>query len=173
MDDFTSRIEELNSKIPNRIAASGSQHNLALPMENGNGSLLSLSSSASQLIRESPLMEEVRFCFSSILNLILELLHPNRINRASDAYRRFFNIYFYHLEQVVLVARGQRQMMHQMDTLSNLIREYVGERSRIERLDSNRTNSTTQNLEVVAAALPVVLALAIGCLGVFAYSRLK
>lgn len=64
-------------------------------------------------------------------------------------------------------------MMHQMDTLSNLIREYVGERSRIERLDSNRTNSTTQNLEVVAAALPVVLALAIGCLGVFAYSRLK
>lgn len=61
MDDFTSRIEELNSKIPNRIAASGSQHNLALPMENGNGSLLSLSSSASQLIRESPLMEEVSF----------------------------------------------------------------------------------------------------------------
>lgn len=61
MDDFTSRIEELNSKIPNRIAASGSQHNLALPMENGNGSLLSLSSSQSQLVRESPLMEEVRF----------------------------------------------------------------------------------------------------------------
>ncbi|EOA33530.1 hypothetical protein CARUB_v10019939mg [Capsella rubella] len=58
MDEFTSRIEELNSKIPNRIAASGSQHNLALPIENGNGSVLSLSSSASQLVRESPLMEE-------------------------------------------------------------------------------------------------------------------
>ncbi|KAL0731751.1 hypothetical protein Bca4012_027845 [Brassica carinata] len=130
MDDFTSRIEELNSKIPNRIAASGSQHNLALPMENGNGSLLSLSSSASQLVRESPLMEEV-----------------------------------------VLVARGQRQIMHQMDTLSNLIREYVGERSRIERLDSNRTNSAIQNLET--STIPVLLALAIGCLGVFAYSRLK
>ncbi|CAG7893495.1 unnamed protein product [Brassica rapa] len=130
MDDFTSRIEELNSKIPNRIAASGSQHNLALPMENGNGSLLSLSSSQSQLVRESPLMEEV-----------------------------------------ILVARGQRQIMHQMDTLSNLLREYVGERSRIERLDSNRTNSTTQNLE--ASTLPVLLALVVGCLGVFAYSRLK
>lgn len=131
MDDFTSRIEELNSKIPNRIAASGSQHNLALPMENGNGSLLSLSSSASQLVRESPLMEEV-----------------------------------------VLLARGQRQIMHQMDTLSNLIREYVGERSRIERLDSNRTNSATQNFEP-SSTIPVLLALAIGCLGVFAYSRLK
>lgn len=73
--------------------------------------------------------------------------------------------------QVILVARGQRQIMHQMDTLSNLLREYVGERSRIERLDSNRTNSTTQNLE--ASTLPVLLALVVGCLGVFAYSRLK
>ncbi|CAE5964067.1 unnamed protein product [Arabidopsis arenosa] len=130
MDEFTSRIEELNSKIPNRIAASGSQHNLALPIENGNGSVLSLSSSASQLVRESPLMEEV-----------------------------------------ILIARGQRQIMLQMDTLSNLLREYVGERSRIERLDSNRTNSKTQNLE--SSTVPILLGLAIGCVGIFAYSRLK
>lgn len=82
MDDFTSRIEELNSKIPNRIAASGSQHNLALPMENGNGSLLSLSSSQSQLVRESPLMEEV--CFEThILEFILEL-HPQKLR---DSFR--------------------------------------------------------------------------------------
>ncbi|XP_010416228.1 PREDICTED: uridine-cytidine kinase C isoform X1 [Camelina sativa] len=130
MDEFTSRIEELNSKIPNRIAASGSQHNLALPIEDGNGSVLPLSSSASQLVRESPLMEEV-----------------------------------------VLVARGQRQIMHQMDTLSNLLREYVGERTRIERLDSNRTNSTTQNLG--SSTVTILLGLAIGCVGIFAYSRLK
>ncbi|KAH0938466.1 LOW QUALITY PROTEIN: hypothetical protein HID58_005927, partial [Brassica napus] len=129
MDDFTSphrRVKLQDSEQDSCI----SQHNLALPMENGNGSLLSLSSSQSQLVRESPLMEEV-----------------------------------------ILVARGQRQIMHQMDTLSNLLREYVGERSRIERLDSNRTNSTTQNLE--ASTLPVLLALVVGCLGVFAYSRLK
>ncbi|XP_010428356.1 PREDICTED: uridine-cytidine kinase C isoform X1 [Camelina sativa] len=130
MDEFTSRIEELNSKIPNKIAASGSQHNLALPIEDGNGSVLPLSSSASQLVRESPLMEEV-----------------------------------------VLVARGQRQIMHQMDTLSNLLREYVGERTRIERLDSNRTNSTTQNLGSSTAT--ILLGLAIGCVGIFTYSRLK
>jgi len=61
--------------------------------------------------------------------------------------------------------------MHQMDTLSNLLREYVGEKTRIERLDSSRTNSTTQNLE--SSTVPILLGLAIGCVGIFAYSRLK
>ena len=70
MDEFTSRIEELNSKIATRKA---SQQNMALPAEAcngsgptslfvtglGNGSLVPHSSSSSQLARESPLMEEV------------------------------------------------------------------------------------------------------------------
>lgn len=76
MDDFTSRIEELNSKFAIQ-KASASQQNLALPAETCNGSgptslfmtglangsltgsLLPHSSSSSQLARESPLMEEV------------------------------------------------------------------------------------------------------------------
>ncbi|KAB1212804.1 Uridine-cytidine kinase C [Morella rubra] len=76
MDEFTARIEELNSKISVR-KTSASQHNLALQAEacngsaptslfatglgNGSltGSLLPKSSSSSQLARESPLMEEV------------------------------------------------------------------------------------------------------------------
>lgn len=47
MDDFTSRIEEVNSNIPNRIAAAASG---------------SLPSSSSQLRRESPQIEE-EVCF--------------------------------------------------------------------------------------------------------------
>lgn len=72
MDDFTSRIEELNSKFAIK-KVSESQQNLALQAEacNGsgptsffvtglsNGSLLPNSSSSSQLAKESPLMEEV------------------------------------------------------------------------------------------------------------------
>ncbi|KAI5562345.1 hypothetical protein BDE02_15G047700 [Populus trichocarpa] len=76
MDEFTSRIEELNSKFSTR-KVSASQQNLALQGEpcNGSGptslfvtglgngsltgSMLPNSSSSSQLSRESPLMEEV------------------------------------------------------------------------------------------------------------------
>ncbi|XP_059288267.1 LOW QUALITY PROTEIN: inorganic pyrophosphatase TTM1-like [Lycium ferocissimum] len=78
MDEFTSRMEELNSKISaNRVSAS--QQNLAVQAESCNGStptslfvaglcngsltgsLLPHSSSASQLARESSILEEV-FC---------------------------------------------------------------------------------------------------------------
>ena len=76
MDEFTSRIEELNSKFSIK-EVSASHQNLALQAEacNGSGptsvfvaglgngsitgSLLPNSSSSSQLVRESPLMEEV------------------------------------------------------------------------------------------------------------------
>ncbi|KAF8111373.1 hypothetical protein N665_0076s0346 [Sinapis alba] len=109
MDDFTSRIEEVNSNIPNRIAAAASG---------------SLPSSSSQLRRESPQIEE----------------------------------------EVALVAGRQRQIMLQVDKLSNLLHQYVGETSRTER-DSN---STTQNL--APSTVPVLLAFAIGCIGILAYS---
>lgn len=79
MDEFTSRVEDLNSKFSVR-KVSASQQNLALQAEtctgsgptshfvtglsNGSlaGSLLPHSSSSSQLVKESPLMEEVGFC---------------------------------------------------------------------------------------------------------------
>lgn len=76
MDDFTSRIEELNSKFSVK-KVSASQQNLALQAEacngcaptslfmaglnNGSltGSMIPNSASSSQLAKESPLMEEV------------------------------------------------------------------------------------------------------------------
>ncbi|KAJ4875073.1 Uncharacterized protein Rs2_40091 [Raphanus sativus] len=56
---------------------------------------------------------------------------------------------------VVLAAGRQREIMHQLDILSNLVQEYVAERS---RTDSDRTNSATQNLG--PSTVPVLVALA-------------
>ncbi|OMP07442.1 uridine-cytidine kinase C [Corchorus olitorius] len=138
MDEFTSRIEELNSKFSTR-KVSASQQNLAVQAEacNGSGptslfvtglgngsltgSLMPHSSSSSQLARESPVMEEV-----------------------------------------LLIARGQRQVMHQLDNLTNLLHEYRGERSRQERVD--RTNRT---IDLETITVPLILTIAIGGLGVF------
>ncbi|KAG8654259.1 inorganic pyrophosphatase TTM1 isoform X1 [Manihot esculenta] len=143
MDEFTSRIEELNSKFTIR-KVSASQQNLAMQAEacNGSGptsvfvsglgngslagSLLPTSSSSSQLARESPLMEEV-----------------------------------------LIIARAQRQIMHQLDNLSNLLHEYWGARARQERTD--RINRA---IDVESIALPVILTLAVGGLGVFLFRGL-
>ncbi|KAL9375126.1 hypothetical protein Peur_032005 [Populus x canadensis] len=140
MDEFTSRIEELNSKFSTR-KVSASQQNLALQGEpcNGSGptslfvtglgngsltgSILPNSSSSSQLTRESPLMEEV-----------------------------------------LLIARGQRQIMHQLDNLTNLLHEHRGERSRADTI-----NSTA---DIDSITFPLILTLAIGGLGVLLFSNM-
>lgn len=140
MDEFTSRIEELNSKFSTR-KVSASQQNLALQGEpcNGSGptslfvtglgngsltgSMLPNSSSSSQLSRESPLMEEV-----------------------------------------LLIARGQRQIMHQLDNLTNLLHEHRGERSRADTINST--------VDIDSIAFPLILTLAIGGLGVLLFSSM-
>ncbi|CAA6670085.1 unnamed protein product [Spirodela intermedia] len=90
MDEFTTRIEELNSKF-NVRKPSMSQQNLVLQGDNcngsgptslfvsglGNGTLIPNSSSSNQLVKESPLMEEI-----------------------------------------MIIVRSQRQVMHQLDNLS-------------------------------------------------------
>ncbi|KAK4257291.1 hypothetical protein QN277_006897 [Acacia crassicarpa] len=139
MDEFTSRIEELNSKFANR-KVSASQQNLALQAEARNGSgptplflnglgngsltgsLLPNSSSSSQLARESQLLEEV-----------------------------------------VNIERGQRQIMHQLNSLSNLLHEYFGERARLGRANQ------TSRIPDFDFTIPLVLTLAIGAVGVFLF----
>ncbi|XP_050152549.1 inorganic pyrophosphatase TTM1-like isoform X1 [Malus sylvestris] len=142
MDEFTSRVEEVNSKIPLR-RVSASQQNLALQAEACNGSgptslfvtslsngslggpLLPTSSSSSQLVKDSPLMEEI-----------------------------------------LTITRGQRQIMHQIDNLSNHLREYPAERFRQGRTDA------TGRMPDIESVVPLVLALAIGGLGVFFFRSL-
>lgn len=70
-------------------------------------------------------------------------------------------------EQVLIIARAQRQIMHQLDNLSNLLHEYWGARARQERTD--RINRA---IDVESIALPVILTLAVGGLGVFLFRGL-
>ncbi|XP_050237263.1 inorganic pyrophosphatase TTM1-like isoform X2 [Mercurialis annua] len=136
MDEFTSRVEDLNSKFSiGKVSAS--QQNLAMQAEAcngsgptsafvtglGNGSLLPTSSSSSQLARESPLMEEI-----------------------------------------LLIARGQRQIIYQLDNLSNIVHENWGEKSR-----HARTDRTSRAVDVDSITLPLVLTLAVGALGIFLF----
>ncbi|XP_006647773.1 inorganic pyrophosphatase TTM1-like [Oryza brachyantha] len=97
MDEFTSRVEELNSKFATK-KSSASQQNLALPNETcngsaptnlfvshlGNGTLIPHSSSSNQLLKESPMMDEIN-----------------------------------------AISRGQRQVIHQLDNLTSLLHEHL------------------------------------------------
>lgn len=143
MDEFTSRVEELNSKFSVR-KASASQQNLALQAEGCNGSgptslfvtglsngaltgsLLPSSASSSQLAKESPLMEEI-----------------------------------------LAITRSQRQIMHQIDNMSNLLREHSA-----ERLRQGRADNTSRMNDIDSIGIPVILALAIGGLGVLFFRSL-
>ncbi|KAL6318873.1 hypothetical protein AAG906_001346 [Vitis piasezkii] len=144
MDEFTSRIEELNSKFSIR-KVSASQQNLAVQADacngsaptslfmaglgNGSltGSILPNSSSSSQLAKDSPLMDEI-----------------------------------------LVVARGQRQIMHQLDNLNSLLHEYWGERSR-----QGRTDRANRMIDIESMGIPIILSLAIGGLGVFFFKSLS
>lgn len=135
MDEFTSRIEELNAKFKS-TTVSGSQQNLASQAEAcngsgptsyfvsglGNGSLtgshLHNSSSSSQLARETPLLEEV-----------------------------------------AILARGQRQLMHHLDNLSNFVHENI-DQTRQARTDRNRWT----DVEFIGA--PLLLTLAVSGVGI-------
>jgi hypothetical protein len=57
--------------------------------------------------------------------------------------------------------------MHQLDTLSNLMHEYFGERSR-----PGRTDQAGRVREVESVAVPLVLTLAIGVVGVLLFKGL-
>ncbi|XP_026403040.1 inorganic pyrophosphatase TTM2-like [Papaver somniferum] len=138
LDEFTSRMEELNSRLTTE-KASLSQQNLSLQAEAcngsaphlmpglGNGSHLPKSSSSSQLVKDSPLMEEIN-----------------------------------------TIVRGQHQVMHQLDNLSNFLRESLTERS-----DQGRTNSSGGLADFEFVGVPLVLTLAIAGVGIFLFKSLS
>ncbi|KAE8707326.1 putative peroxidase [Hibiscus syriacus] len=111
MDEFTTRVEELNSRLTIKRSTT-SQQNLAFRVDScngsastsyfinglGGGSLISNSSSSSLLAKDSPLMEEIS-----------------------------------------TVAQGQRRIMHQLDNFSNLLHAGLGERS--EEADTRKKNT--------------------------------
>ncbi|TYH96989.1 hypothetical protein ES332_A12G212600v1 [Gossypium tomentosum] len=143
MDKFTSRIEELNSKFSTRTI-SASQQNLAVQAEACNGSL--------------PTSLFVTGLGNGSLtgSLMPHSSSSSQLARESPL-----------MEEVLVIARAQRQIMHQLDNLSNLIHEYRGERCRQERNDrSNRA------IDVETIGVPLIFTLAIGGLGVILFRNL-
>ncbi|XP_050374006.1 inorganic pyrophosphatase TTM2 [Argentina anserina] len=143
MDEFTNRIEELNSKLT--VKKSSSQQNLALQAETcngsaptsyfisglGNGSLtgsiMPNSSSSAQLAKDSPALEEISN-----------------------------------------ITRGQRQIMHQLDNLNNLLRESMGEKNRPARTNSSKgTDARSERMTG-----PLAVTLAVGIIGVVIYKAI-
>ncbi|KAG5062939.1 hypothetical protein JHK85_004122 [Glycine max] len=174
MDEFTNRIEELNSKLTIK-KSSPSQQNMSLQAETcngsaptshfitslGNGSLtgskMTNSSSSSQLAKESPLMDEgekkrntkeARQDRNPCVKLVSYAILPS------------CRVAVYRISSI---GRSQRQIMHQLDNLNNLLRGSLGEKSHPTRTNSRK--SIDMSSDSVGARVMVVAA--VGCLGIF------
>ncbi|CAH1442899.1 unnamed protein product [Lactuca virosa] len=131
MDDFTSRIEELTSKFSEKRVPS--HQNIAGQTEPCNGSATSL----------------------FMAGLGNGQMLPN--SASSNQLARDPPL----MEEVLMIARGQRQVMHQLDNLSNLLREYITEKGQADRAEKGSSRLT--GFESVG--LPFVMTLTIGGLG--------
>ncbi|KAG6672761.1 hypothetical protein I3842_16G075600 [Carya illinoinensis] len=143
MDEFTSRIEELNSKISIR-RVSASQQSLALQAEasNGNGPTSLFATGLGNGSLTGSLM-------------------PN--SSSSSQLARDSPL----MEEILLITRGQRQIVHQLDNLTTFLHEYRGERSQ-----HGRTDHTNRAIDADSISFPLILTLAIGGLGVLLFRGL-
>ncbi|KAK4760417.1 hypothetical protein SAY87_005310 [Trapa incisa] len=137
MDEFTSHIEELNSKLTIR-KNSQSQQSISLHADPFNsstptsyfvnglgnglrtGSMMQSSFSSSQLTGDSPFMLEIS-----------------------------------------VIARDQRQIIHQLENLTSLLRESYGQAPKV------KTNGKEVKLGADKIKVPLLLSLAVGGLGIF------
>ncbi|KAJ9560115.1 hypothetical protein OSB04_005275, partial [Centaurea solstitialis] len=134
MDDFTSRIEELTSKFSERRVPSHQNMAAVGQPESCNGSATSLFMAG---LGNGSLTGQ----------LLPNSASSNQLARESPL-----------MEEVLMIARGQRQVMHQIDNLSNLLRETVSARSGA----SEKSNRLT---EIESFGIPIIVTLTIGGLG--------
>ncbi|KAK7309941.1 hypothetical protein RJT34_07091 [Clitoria ternatea] len=138
MDEFTNRIEELNSSLTIK-KNSPSQQNMPLQAEVCNGSA------------------PTSYFISSLGNG--SLTGSKMANSTSSSQLSKDSLI---MDEILVVARGQRQIMHQLDNLNNLLRGSLGEKSHQTR--TNRKGTDTALGSMVARVTMVV---AIGCVGIF------
>ncbi|KAJ4710643.1 uridine-cytidine kinase C-like [Melia azedarach] len=139
MDEFTNHIEELNAKLTVKKNSS-SQQNMALQAEICNGSA------------------PTSYFISSLGNGSLTgSILPNSSSSSQLAKESPL------MEELSGIARGQRQVMHQLDNLNNLLRERVGERSRQGR------KTQKSNVDAEPIKVPLILTLAVGGLGIYLF----
>ncbi|XP_038879058.1 inorganic pyrophosphatase TTM1 isoform X1 [Benincasa hispida] len=147
MDEFTTRIEELNSKICTR-KISASQQNLVSQSDacnNGSGATSVFISGLSN-------------------GALTGSLLPHSSSSSQLAKESPL------LEEIQNIARAQRQIILQVDNLSNLLREYSNERSRRGKADDEGRWRIT-DLESIST--PIFLALAVGSLGLLLFKSLN
>ncbi|XP_042402328.1 inorganic pyrophosphatase TTM1-like isoform X1 [Zingiber officinale] len=134
-DEFSSRMEEYNKKFSSQ-RTSMSQQNLALQGEACNGSV------------------PTTLFVSNLGNgtLLPTSSSSSQLNKDSPL-----------LDELMLVSRGQRQIMHQLDNLNNLMHEHLPLLSQ-KGLTDNRSGSLDWNMIGV---------LAMGCIGIFLFKNLN
>ncbi|ONK81310.1 uncharacterized protein A4U43_C01F27680 [Asparagus officinalis] len=133
MDEFTSRIEELNSKFSMQ-KPSMSHQNLPNQGETCNGSA------------------PTSLFMSSLGNGTLVPTSSSSTQLSKDSPL---------LEEIMTITRGQRQMMHQLDNLSNLVHEHLAQLTLQKRSDTSRI------LDPGSIGTPLILVLAAGSIGFF------
>lgn len=138
MDAYTSRIDEVGSKFIRKDSTS--HQNLASVTESCHGS--------------APTSK-------FIAGLGNGSLLPNSSSSPLLAKESLL------AEEIMLFGRGQRQIMHQLDNLSNFVHENWGERKQKTRTD--RRNVITDSEFI---GIPLVLTLAIGGMGLLLYKGL-
>ncbi|XP_057527590.1 inorganic pyrophosphatase TTM1-like [Amaranthus tricolor] len=143
MDELTSRIEDLNSRFPiGRVGTS--QQNLAQQSETCNGS-------TPQLLMAGGLSNgPPNGCLLPHSSSSSQLAKENQV-----------------IEEIMLMSRGQRQIMLQLDSLSSLLHNYFG-----DKLRNDNTNNTISGLNPVSIAIPLAATLALGALGVILFKSL-
>ncbi|KAL5544840.1 hypothetical protein UlMin_008624 [Ulmus minor] len=146
LDEMTSRIEELNSKFNSRKMLPSHQ-NLALQAEACNGS--------------GP---TTNFVTGLSNGLLTGSALPNSSSNSQLAREPPL------MDELLAVQRGQRQVMHQIDNLSNLLREYWGERNRDGRRDAAGRSRT---FDLDSVTVPLFLTLAFGGIGIFLFRNLS
>ncbi|KAL6577727.1 Inorganic pyrophosphatase ttm2 [Orobanche minor] len=141
MDDFTSRIEELNSNLSSKRVSPRSQ-NIALQAESCNGSA------------------PTSYFISGLGNGSLTgSMMPNSLSSPQLA-KESSSL----LEEISSISRGQRQIMHQLNDLSNLLRENMGGKSDTGK----RKHDKSETAEKDPTKTVVILAsLVVGGLGIF------
>ncbi|XP_061340725.1 inorganic pyrophosphatase TTM2 [Gastrolobium bilobum] len=138
MDEFTNRIEELNSKLTIN-STSPSQKNLSFQAEACNGS--------------APTSY-------FITNLGNGSLTGSKMPNSSSSSQLAKDSPL--MEEISGIVRGQRQIVHQLDNLNNLLRGASGGMSHQTR--TNRKSIATDSGYTGARVMVVV---AVGCLGIF------
>ncbi|TVU28190.1 hypothetical protein EJB05_19699 [Eragrostis curvula] len=138
MDEFTSRVEELNSKFTVK-KHSPSQQNLALPNDACNGSA------------------PTNLFVSQLGNgtLIPNSSSSNLLSKESPM-----------MEEIMIISRGQRQVIHQLDNLSSLLHEHL--------VLTRQANAANRNrmLDMDTVVCPLIC-LTVGSVAYFIYKSLS